>query len=120
MKRCGREALFKEYVVSYTEEITKSIVEEYSANPTRDCVEAIATRIAKSPRSVIAKLAALGVYQTPQRTTKTGEPIIKKEEMVEELERLLAIKAPTLAKAGKQDLQKLVEAVRDLHDAEDA
>ena len=99
--------------MSYTEEITKSIVEEYNANPTREGVEAIATRIAKSPRSVIAKLAALGVYQTPQRTTKTGDPIIKKEELVEELERLLSGSFPTLVKAGKQDLQKLVAAVKD-------
>lgn len=105
-------------IVSYTEEVTKSIVEEYLAEPTRETVEAIAARIAKSSRSVIAKLAALGVYQTPQRTTKTGEPIVKKEEMVEELEKILGITIPTLVKAGKQDLQKLVEAVKDLDEEE--
>ena len=105
--------------MSYTEEVTNSIVKEYNANPSRETVEAIAARIAKSPRSVIAKLAALGVYQTPQRTTKTGEPIVKKEELVAELEKLLVIEAPTLAKAGKQDLQRLVAAVREIAD-EDA
>ncbi len=98
--------------MSYTPEETASIVEEYNANPSRETVEAIAARIAKSPRSVIAKLAATGVYQTPERTTKTGEPIIKKEQMVEDIERFLLIEVPTLVKAGKQDLSKLAEAIQ--------
>ena len=106
--------------MSYTEELTASIVEEYNASPTRETVEAIAARIAKSSRSVIAKLAALGVYQTPQRTTKTGEPIVKKEEMVAEIEAILAISVPTLVKAGKQDLQELVEAIRERDHDENA
>jgi hypothetical protein len=100
--------------VSYTPEETDSIVTEYKAEPTRETVDRIAERIGKSPRSVIAKLAATGVYQTPQRTTKTGDPIIKKEKMVADLEEYLDIEIPTLVKAGKQDLQKLVNAVKEL------
>lgn len=100
--------------MSYTTEETQAIVNEYQASPTRETVEAIATRIGKSTRSVIAKLAATGVYQTPQRTTKTGDPIVKKEEMVAELEQVLEIEIPTLVKAGKQDLAKLVEGVKEL------
>jgi hypothetical protein len=99
--------------MSYTPEETASIVEEYNANPGREAVEAIAARIGKSPRSVIAKLAATGVYQTPQRTTKTGDPIIKKEEMVRDIEECLDISVPTLVKAGKQDLAKLVKAIKE-------
>lgn len=100
--------------MSYTPEETAAIVEEYSASPTRETVDAIAARVAKSARSVIAKLAAEGVYQTPQRTTKTGDPIVKKEEMVEDIQEYLHIEVPTLVKAGKQDLAKLVEAVREI------
>jgi hypothetical protein len=100
--------------MSYTPELTASIVEEYSANPTRETVDSIAARIAKSPRSVIAKLAATGVYKTPERTTKTGEPIVKKEEMVEAVEVYLGIEVPTLVKAGKQDLAKLEAALKEL------
>lgn len=102
--------------MSYTPELTAQIVEEYNASPSRETVESIAGRIGKSTRSVIAKLAATGVYQTPERTTKTGDPIVKKEEMVEDLEKLLIISVPTLVKAGKQDLAKLVEAVKELTD----
>lgn len=100
--------------MSYTPEETASIVEEYNANPTRETVEAIAERIGKSTRSVIAKLAASGVYQTPERTTKTGDPIVKKEEMVSSIEESLSIEVPTLVKAGKQDLAKLEKAIKEL------
>lgn len=100
--------------MSYTEELTKQIVKEYEAEPTRETVDAIAGRIGKTSRSVIAKLAAVGVYRTPQRTTKTGDPIVKKEEMVADLEEILGVTLETLVKSGKQDLQKLLEAVRKL------
>jgi hypothetical protein len=104
--------------MSYSEEVTKEIVKEYAANPTRDTVDAIAQRIGKSPRSVIAKLAAAGVYQTPKRTTKTGEPIIKKDELAEDIGKWLGIEVPTLAKAGKLELKKLHEKLGGLlHEA---
>lgn len=100
--------------MSYSEELTKEIVEEYEANPSRETVDAIADRIGKSSRSVIAKLAAAGVYQTPKRTTKTGDPIVKKEELVEEIGGWLDIEVPTLVKTGKLDLKKLHTAIGQL------
>lgn len=100
--------------MSYTEELTAQIVGEYNANPTRETVDEIADRIGKSSRSVIAKLAAAGVYQTPVRTTKTGDAIVKKEELVADIERWLNIQAPTLAKTGKLDLKALHKAVEEL------
>jgi hypothetical protein len=100
--------------MSYTEELTAEIVAEYAANPTRETVDAIAQRISKSMRSVIAKLSSAGVYQTPQRTTKTGEPIEKKEELVVQISTWLGIEVPTLAKTGKEDLKKIRDALRDL------
>ena len=100
--------------MSSTEELTRQIIDDYLSNPSRENVDAIAARIAKSPRSVIAKLAAAGVYQTPQRTTKTGEPIVKKEEMVGEIGSWLEIEVPTLVKAGKQDLARLHHALKEV------
>jgi transposase len=97
--------------MSYSEELTKEIVDEYVANPTRETVEEIAKRIGKSTRSVIAKLAAAGVYQTPKRTTKTGEAIVKKETLTEEIGSWLGIEIPTLAKTGKLDLKRLHSAL---------
>lgn len=103
--------------MSYTEELTEEIVAEYTVNPTRETVDAIAARINKSVRSVIAKLSSAGVYQTPQRTTKTGDPIEKKDEMVTEICTMLGIEAMTLAKTGKQDLKRLRDAIRDMVEA---
>lgn len=100
--------------MSYTEEQTREIVAEYEAHPSRDTVNAISDRIDKSVRSVIAKLSSAGVYQTPQRTTKTGELIVKKEELVRDICTWLGVEAPTLAKTGKQDLKALHEALDDL------
>jgi len=103
--------------MSYTEELTAQITEEYKANPSRETVDAIATRIGKTPRSVIAKLASAGVYQTPVRTTKTGDPIVKKEELVADIEKWLNISAETLVKTGKLDLKALHEAIERIVDA---
>lgn len=100
--------------MSYTEEQTAEIVAEYEANPTRETVDAISERIQKSARSVIAKLSSAGVYQTPERTTKTGEPIEKKEEMVTQICTWLGVEAPTLVKTGKEDLKKVRNALREL------
>ena len=100
--------------MSYSEEQTREIVAEYEANPTRETVNSIAARIDKSVRSVIAKLSSAGVYMTPQRTTKTGEMIVKKEELVQDICTWLGVEAPTLAKTGKQDLKLLHTALHEL------
>jgi GTP-sensing pleiotropic transcriptional regulator CodY len=100
--------------MSYTEELTKSVIEEYEADPSRETVDRIAERIGKTTRSVIAKLAAAGVYQTPQRTTKTGEPIVKKETLVEEIEGWLEIECPTLVKTGKEDLKRVHKVLQEI------
>ena len=54
----------------------------------------------------------MGVYQTKPKTTKTGDPIISKLELVAEIENILDRQFPTLVKAGKEDLRVLVEALQ--------
>lgn len=100
--------------MSYTDELTAEIVAEYEASPSRETVETIAARIDKSVRSVIAKLSSAGVYETPQRLTKTGDIIEKKEEMVTQICTWLGVEAPTLVKTGKQDLKRIRDALQDL------
>jgi hypothetical protein len=100
--------------VSYSDELTAEIIAKYQAAPSRETVDVIAAEINKSTRSVIAKLASAGVYKTPQRTTKTGDPIEKKDKFVTEICTWLGIDAPTLAKTGKQDLKSLRDAIADL------
>lgn len=104
---------------SYTEELTKQIIAEYLENPCRETVDAIAAKTGKPARSIIAKLASAGVYQSPVRTTKTGDAIVKKEELVADIEKWLSISAPTLAKTGKLELKALHAAIKELVNDED-
>jgi Mn-dependent DtxR family transcriptional regulator len=90
--------------MAYTKEEEETLNEYPGAS-----VADIAQRLGKSTRSVIAKLSNMGVYQTKAKTTKAGDPIISKLELVAEIEEKLGAEFPTLAKAGKEDLRKLVE-----------
>tara|TARA_B100000424_G_scaffold179974_1_gene139172 strand:- start:17 stop:433 length:417 start_codon:yes stop_codon:yes gene_type:complete len=96
---------------NYTDEMVSTMTEQYSANPTRETVDALAEQFGKTTRSIIAKLSREGVYVAQPRTTKTGEPVISKSELVAQISEHFGVEMPTLVKAGKQDLQRLVEAI---------
>ena len=63
---------------NYSDADITIITDEYALEPTRETVDALAERLNKTPRSIIAKLSALGVYQKAERVTKRGEPVIMK------------------------------------------
>ena len=96
---------------NYTDEMVATMTEQYVANPTRDTVDALAREFGKTTRSIIAKLSREGVYVAQPRTTKTGEPVVSKAQFVSAIESHFDIAMPTLVKSGKQDLQKLAEAL---------
>ena len=96
---------------NYTDEMVASMTAKYVANPTRDTVEALANEFGKSVRSVIAKLSREGVYVAQPKVTKTGEPVVRKAELVAQLEAHFEVAIPTLVKASKADLQKLVDTL---------
>ena len=96
---------------NYTDEMVASMTEQYVANPTRDTVDALAQEFGKSVRSIIAKLSREGVYVAQPKVTKTGEPVVRKAELVEILEAHFEVAIPTLVKASKADLQRLVDAI---------
>ena len=96
---------------NYTDEMVNEMTTQYTANPTRETVDALANQFGKTTRSIIAKLSREGVYVAQPRTTKSGEPVISKSELVSTLEAHFGIEMPTLVKAGKQDLQRLVDAI---------
>ena len=96
---------------NYTDEMVAHMTEAYVANPTRETVEALAAEMGKTVRSIIAKLSREGVYVAQPRTTKTGEPVVSKAQFVSAIESHFDMAMPTLVKAGKQDLQKLAEAL---------
>ena len=99
---------------NYTDEMVAQLEAEYTAEPTRETVDRLAEEFGKSPRSVISKLSNMGIYKAPPRMTKAGKPIVKKETLVEEITRCLGIEAPSLVKANKLDLEKVVNADREM------
>lgn len=98
---------------NYTEAMTDKMVATYTANPTRDTVEALAKELGKNTRSVIAKLSREGVYHATPRTTKTGEPVVRKAELLAQIETTLGAEFPSLVKASKADLQRLIDTISD-------
>ena len=96
---------------NYTDEMVAQMTEQYSANPTRETVDELAEHFGKTTRSIIAKLSREGVYIAQPRTTKSGEPVVAKAELVSQIEAHFDMELPTLVKAGKQDLQRLVDAI---------
>jgi len=103
-----------EKTVNYTESQTMMMVSEYSANPSRATVEALAITFGKSVRSVVAKLSREGVYQKAERTTKSGEPIQKKDATADAIGAVLALteaETESLTKANKTALVKIFSAL---------
>ena len=97
---------------NYTEEMVAQMTEQYTANPTRDTVDNLAREFGKTTRSIIAKLSREGVYVAQPRTTKTGEPIVSKAELVSEVATVLGVEVDDIAsleKATKIHLKALVD-----------
>lgn len=95
--------------VNYTDEMISQMIEAYTKQPTRETVNDLARELVKSERSIIAKLSNLGIYQTPARTTKSGTPIVRKQELVGLIEDGTGLELPSLGKATKADLQRLAD-----------
>ena len=96
---------------NYTDEMVAQMPEAYTANPTRETVDALDKQLGKSVRSIIAKLSREGVYVAQPKVTKTGEPVVRKAELVSVVEAHFGIALPTLVKASKADLQRLVDTI---------
>lgn len=99
---------------NYSKEMESHMHVEYEADPSRATVDRLAEELGKTPRSIIAKLSNMQIYVAPPRTTKSGTVIVKKETLVAEIMEKLKVNAPSLVKANKQDLERMVEAVRTL------
>ena len=93
---------------NYSQEMVDTISSDYSANPTRATVDALAEKFDKTPRSIIAKLSALGIYVKAERVTKRGEPVVRKDELVAQVQESIGVELPSLVKMTKVDLQNLI------------
>ena len=96
---------------NYSDADITIITEEYQLEPTRATVNALADRLKKSERSIIAKLSALGVYQKQERVTKRGEPVVMKAELVAQVQNAIGRELPSLSKMTKVDLQFMIDAL---------
>lgn len=97
---------------NYTDEMVAKMVATYNDNPNMDTVKELARELGKTTRSIIAKLSREGVYKAQPRTTKTGEPVVQKKELVAEVATILGVdesQVASLVKATKTDLKNLVE-----------
>ena len=96
---------------NYTEDMISMMEEMYTNAPSRATAEALAAEFDKPVRSVIAKLSSMGIYKAEARVTKQGTPVVRKEELVAEIQASVGVEVPTLAKATKADLQALLSAL---------
>ena len=101
-------------IVNYTAEQTAEMVKAYSELPTQATVEALAEKMGKTVRSIVAKLSREGVYQKKQYVTKTGEAVQKKDGLADAIGAVLGLteaEADSLAKANKTALEKIFKAL---------
>lgn len=94
--------------INYTEQQVEFMVDEYTANPSRETVEKLSETLNKSIKSIIGKLSREGVYRKTVYTTKTGEKPITKLELVEQIAENLGVDTTALAgleKAPKSALK---------------
>lgn len=95
--------------VNYTPEQVEAITQQYAEGVT---VEAIASGIGKSVRSVTMKLSSLGVYQKKAYVSKTGAVPTSKEQMVAQIANIMGVPAdslPGLEKSNKTTLDVLLK-----------
>ena len=94
--------------VNYTDAMVQSMVLQYTSNPTPATVVILSKEFNKTTRSIVAKLVREGVYKAQPRVTKTGAVVIRKSEIVSQIQDLLGVNLPTLEKASKLDLDALL------------
>lgn len=82
-----------------------------AANPAMNAVDGTP----RKPASIVAKISRMGLaYERKQPTTKTGEPVTKKTDLVAQIAELAGVNVATLdgmEKSPKGSLQALVAAL---------
>ncbi len=99
--------------MKYDNTTTQKLIADYAAEIP---ISVIAAELGVPQRSVIAKLASLGVYKKKEYLTKQGEPPVKKEEYVERIAKLLGQNVElleSLEKVNKNVLKMLEAALSD-------
>lgn len=98
--------------VNYTPEQTAQMIADYQAGVT---VESIAQALGKSARSIVAKLSREKVYQKKAYVSKTGETVIKKDEVSDYIGQALGLTeadVTSLTKANKTALKVIADFIK--------
>ena len=101
----------KSVAVNYTEEQSAKMVQDYVAGVS---VEIIAQELGKSARSVIAKLSREKVYVAKVAASKTGEAVVKKDQVADSIAVLAGLtesETESLTKANKTALKKIFDCL---------
>lgn len=101
----------KTVTVNYTPEQTAQMVADYQAGVT---TAALAEKMGKTVRSIVAKLSREGVYTKKEYTTKTGEKAVKKDAHADAIGAVLKMteaEIESLTKANKTALVKIFAAL---------
>lgn len=95
----------------YTPEILEQIKQAYIANPMPSTVQQLSEQFDIGTRSIIAKLATLGIYKRVPYRTKSGEAPMPKAVYAERLGELLGLEdfeVEQLEKLTKSLLKKMI------------
>ena len=95
---------------NYTAEQVSEMSAAYVANATKETVKMLAEKFGKSEAAVRMKLVNLGIYKKAEYTTKTGEPVAKKDETADAIGKVLRLsegETDSLTKANKTALLKI-------------
>lgn len=106
---------------NYTPEQTAEMLTTYDPARSEETIKALAEKLGKSVRSVVAKLSREGVYQKKEYKTKTGEKVVKKNEHADAIGALLQLSendADSLTKCNKTALKAIFEALTSTTSAE--
>jgi uncharacterized protein (DUF2267 family) len=98
--------------MKYTPEVTADISSKYLAGAS---AEELAAQLDVPVRSIIAKLASVGLYKKKDYVNKRGEIPVRKEEYIDRLAKLLNVqpdRLESLEKANKSVLILLEEALK--------
>ena len=96
-------------VKNYTKEQEAQKMADYSLEPTRSTVDALAEDMGKSVKSIISKLVTLKVYVKAVKVSKSGKEVVRKSALVEQINSHFGFEMPSLVKATKADLQNMVD-----------
>lgn len=103
-----------EKLVNYTTkeiETIEAFANEHGGTINYELANALADKLGRKVASVRSKLTNMGIYQKKGKTTKSGDPVERKEQIAQSIEALVEREFPGLADLPKETLKGLREVL---------